>query len=86
MKHKSFQYDDDDTVVCNMNVDGTPWHNKNFPQERALAHKSVQNQQMTRAESWRYVWYSVLAVLLVGSVFSVTWVLFILFCTKIWFR
>ncbi|OQX61283.1 MAG: hypothetical protein B5M51_08225, partial [Anaerolinea sp. 4484_236] len=81
MKRKPFQVEDDGRVICDMNVDGTPWYNKNLRQERVIPRKSVKNQQMTRAESWRYVWYSTLAVLLVGSVFAATWVLFILFCT-----
>lgn len=86
MKHKTFQHDDDDTVICDMNVDGTPWHNKKLHQEIATTRMGVQNQQMTRSETRLYTWYSLLAGLVVVTVFSLGWVLFVLFCTEIWFR
>ena len=86
MKYKQKQYDDDDgMVVCNMDVDGMPWHDKRIRQE-ATARKNAQGEQMTKAESLLYTWYSILAGLLVVAVFSVTWILFTLFCTQIWFR
>ena len=88
MKHKSKQYDDDDgSVVCNMDVDGMPWHDKNVRREKeAATRENVQGEQMTKHEARLYTWYSVLAGMLVVSVFSVTSILFTLFCTKIWFR
>ncbi len=87
MKLKSMKYDDDnDMVICNMDVDGMPWHDKRIRHEKATARKSVQGEQMTKYEALLYTWYSILAGLLVVAVFSLTWVLFTLFCTKIWFR
>ncbi len=87
MKNKQKQYDDDNgTVVCNMDVDGMPWHDKRIRREEATARKSAQGGRMTKSENLLYTWYSVLAGLLVVAVFSVTWILFTLFCTQIWFR
>ncbi len=87
MKYKPKQYDDDDgSVVCNMDVDGMPWHDKRVQLEETSTRENVQGDQMTKSEARLYTWYSVLAGMLVVLVFSATWVLFTLFCTKIWFR
>jgi len=87
MKPQPKQYDaDDGRVVCNMDVDGMRWHDKRIRREKYATRKNAQAEQMTRSETRRYTWYAVLAALLIVLVFSVTWVLFILFCTKVWFR
>jgi hypothetical protein len=87
MKKQPKQFDDDDgRVICNMDVDGMRWHDKRIRLEVSAKHKAAHVEQMTRPEARRYTWYSLLAALLIVLVFSVTWVLFILFCTQIWFR
>ena len=87
MKKKPKKYDDDnDMVICNMDVDGMPWHDKRIRYEQAVSLKNIQGVQMTKSEARLYTWYSILAGMLVVSVFSLTWILFTLFCTKIWFR
>ena len=85
-KTKKEYEDDDGRVICNMDVEGMRWHAKSIRPKDSNATKVLQGEQMTRSESWRYTWSAVLAGLLIVSVFSVTWVLFILFCTEIWFR
>jgi hypothetical protein len=81
------QYDDDDgRVVCNMDVDGIRAQDKRVRREQRQMTNSSQGSQLTRAEARQFTWYAVLAGLLIASVFSVTWVLFILFCTQVWFR
>jgi len=87
MKDKLKQYDDDDgRVICNMDVAGMPWHDKKELHLRNEPARIPRGEQMTRSEFWRYNFYSILAGLLIVSVFAVTWVLFVLFCTEIWFR
>jgi hypothetical protein len=87
MTLKPKQYDDDDgRVVCNMDVDGIRTHDKRVRREQRQILKVKQGNQMTKAEARQFTWYAVLAGLLIASVFSVTWILFILFCTQIWFR
>lgn len=87
MPKKPKQYDDDDgRVICNMDVDGMRFHDKRVRREQRLTSKITQGDQMTRSEAQQFTWYAVLAGLLIVAVFSVTWVLFILFCTQIWFR
>jgi len=87
MKHQPKQYDDDDgRVICNMDVDGMRWNDRSIRREKYATRKDALAEQMTRSEARRYTWYAVLAALLIVLVFSVTWVLFILFCTEVWFR
>jgi hypothetical protein len=84
-QQKKFE-DDDGRVICDMDIDGLPWHDKRVRRENRAARNQVQAGQMTRSEVRRYTWYAILAGLLVVSVFSITWILFVLFCTKVWFR
>ena len=87
MKKQPRRYDDDDgRVICSMDVEGTRWHDKAVRRREIETRRVAQGEQMTRSEAWRYTWYAVLAGLLIVAVFAVTWVLFILFCTEIWFR
>jgi hypothetical protein len=87
MKRRSKQYDDDDgRVIANMNVEGTPLYDKQLRREKAGSRKHAQSGQMTRSEARQYTWYSMLAALAIVATFSVTWILFVLFCTEIWFR
>lgn len=85
------QHDDDGRVICSMDVIGMPRHYipLNFKRSRrkqAAAGSASHPGQLTRSEAWRYTWYSILAGLSIVFVFAVAWVLFILFCTEIWFR
>ena len=87
MAKQSIQYDDDDgRVICNMDVEGTPWFDKRAKRERKVAQRVNFSPAITRSEARRYTFHSMLAGLLVASVFSLTWVLFVLFCTLVWFR
>lgn len=87
MTTKTKKYEDDDgRIICNMDVEGMRWSGNKALRNEKEKHNAARGEQMTRSEARRFTWYAVLAGLLVASVFSVTWVLFILFCTKIWFR
>jgi len=83
------QYNDDDgRVICDMDVDGMPWHDKRVRREIRANRKAKQHEgpKMTKPEARRFTWYAVSAGLLIVLVFAVTWVLFTLFATQIWFR
>jgi hypothetical protein len=80
------QNDDDGRVICDMDVAGMRWHDKKIRHKTPQPSKVARGEQMTPSEIWRYSWYSILAGLLLVSVFSITWVLFILFCTQVWLR
>jgi hypothetical protein len=81
------QYEDDDgRVICSMDVEGMRWHDKKTRREERVVRRAAQGDQLTRSEARRYTWYATLAGLLIVAVFSLAWVLFILFCTQIWLR
>ncbi len=81
------KYDDDDgRVICNMDLEGMRWHDKAARRKKTATRQVSQGEQMTRSEARRYAWYAVQAGLLIASVFSVVLVLFVLFCTQVWFR
>jgi len=87
MANKPKQYDDDDgRVICDMDVEGMRWHDKRVRGEKREARRAARGDQMTKSEARQFTWYAVLAGMLIAAVFSVTWILFILFCTEIWFR
>jgi hypothetical protein len=87
MKDQRKQYDDDDgRVICSMDVDGMRWHGKRALHDLAPASASHTGVQMTASQARNYTGYSLLAGLLIVAVFSVTWILFTLFCTLVWFR
>jgi hypothetical protein len=80
------QFDDDGRVIVNMDVEGMPRHDKQVRLEKTRARKYSQGPQGTKPENRLYTWYSMLYGLLIAAVFSITWILFTLFCTQIWFR
>ena len=84
MKKKRRYEDDDGRVVARMNVEGMPWHtaapggeNSYEPEKEPL--------HLTKEESRAFAWGAVKAALLICVAFSVAAILFILFCTNIWF-
>jgi hypothetical protein len=87
MKPQAKKYDDDDgRVICKMDVDGMRWQDKVTHSKKTALCQVAAFEQMTKSEARQYTWYAIKAALLVASVFSVVWVLFILFCTQVWFR
>jgi len=87
MARKQKQYDDDDgRVICNMDIEGMKWYDRRVRREnRAMRKASAQQAgQLTRSEARRYTWYAVLAGLTIVLIYSVVWVLFTLFLTKVW--
>lgn len=87
MSAKLKKYEDDDgRVICSMDVDGLRKHNRRTAREIFAARAETTPEQMTQQEALRYTWYSVLAGLAMVFVFSAVLVVFILFCTQVWFR
>jgi hypothetical protein len=78
--------EDDGRVISNMNVEGMRWYDDGIRRKHSEVRKISAGNQLTRSEARRFTWSAILAGLSVVGVFSVGWVLFILFCTQIWFR
>jgi hypothetical protein len=89
MARKPKQYDDDDgRTIVSMDVEGMKWHDRQVRKEKRddrSANRSRANQ-MTKSETRRFMWYAILAGLTVALVFSVVYILFILFATQVWLR
>ena len=87
MKRQPKTYEDDDgRTIVNMDIAGMHWHDKSIRKQKNTGNGSVQGNQMTKSESRLYTYYSLIWAFVFCSVFSLTWVLFVLFCTKVWFR
>ena len=87
MKTQPDPSEDDERVICDMNVPGMPWYSR----EQKYAQGPTQDrrylgERISKSELRRYTWYAVLAGLTVVAVFAVVWILFTLFATQIWFQ
>ena len=81
------KYDDDDgRVIANMNVEGMPWYDENHRPSNQNEQSSRQIDPPSRWETFQIILGAMKAALLVVGVLSVGIILFVLFCTKVWFR
>ncbi|NLC13147.1 MAG: hypothetical protein GX768_03765 [Chloroflexi bacterium] len=94
MKDQKTQFDDDDgRTIVSMDVDGTPWHDRNVKfaerqaQELGVKQKrAMYGDRMTNSEARRYTFYALLAGLALTAVMAAVWILLVLFMTQVWFR
>ena len=75
--------EDDGRTIAKMNVEGMPWYTPPGPDAGA---KTEGGLEMTREEKRAYIWAAVRAGLLIFLAFAVVYFLFLLFCTKVWFK
>ena len=83
MKKKTHD-DDDGRVVAKMNIDGMPWYVRGRRQEKPESASDLSD--LTREENMAIIAGAVKAGLLIGAVYFVVILLFILFCVFVWFR
>ncbi len=82
-KDKKEKFVDDGRTIANMNVDGMPWYN---PSKDAGGNRSAQDfSDLTKKEKRAMMGGILAAALLVGAIFIGGALLFIVFCTNIWF-
>ena len=94
MKDQKTQFDDDDgRTIVSMDVDGTPWHDRNVKFAGRQAQKlgvkqkrGMDGERMTNSEARRYTFYALLAGLALTAVMAAVWILLVLFMTQVWFR
>lgn len=87
MKKRKLDPEDDGRTIASMNVEGMPWYQEPSPDAPPEDTPPGQKPyQMTREEGRAYTWAAVKAGLAVVFIFGVIYFLFILFCTKVWFR
>ncbi len=94
--------DDDGRVIADMNVEGMPWNNgydrwfggiykKKYRrdienQTQQDTPEDIEQLNITKRETRVLMLNALAAVLLIGLVFALAAFLFILFCTKVWFK
>lgn len=84
MSKKKKQYDDDDgRTVANMNVDGMPWY---LERANKSSGNNDSGMNMSKSEERAMLRGVILATLAVTGVFVLGGLLFVLFCTNIWFK
>ncbi len=76
--------EDDGRTIASMNVEGMPWYAPG-PLDEAPPRESAP-EPMSAEDRRHYILGALLAALAIAAVFGVVFFLFILFCTKIWFR
>ncbi|NLM11871.1 MAG: hypothetical protein GX213_14085 [Clostridiaceae bacterium] len=82
MRKKSYD-DDDGRVIANMNIEGTPWYVKeSHLQENSSSGEFVPD----RKETYHIMKGALIAGLLIGFVFIAAFFIFLLFCTRVWFK
>jgi hypothetical protein len=94
MQNQKKRYDDDDgRTIVSMDVDGTPWHdrNVNFAERQAqdLGRRqkvAMYGERMTGSEARRYTFYAMLAGLALTAALATVWILLVLFMTQVWFK
>lgn len=56
------EYDDDDgRTIVNMDVEGMPWHDKRIRREKREKAKEAQEEVLTKRQTARWIWRSLLA-------------------------
>lgn len=77
---------DDGRTVANMNVDGMPWYIDEAKRHREQEAGAEESEPPTGAEKRAMLRGVLGATLLVGSVFALAFLAFILFCVFVWFK
>ena len=89
-KEKELPDWDDGRTIANMNVDGMPGYlgeaKRKREEEAASASSPDTREPLTRGEQRALLRGVLGATLLVGAVFVVGFLLFILFCGFVWFK
>lgn len=94
MQDQKTKFDDDDgRTIVNMDVDGTPWHDRNVSYAERQAQdlglkqrRAMYGERMTSSEARRYTFYALLAGLALTAGLAAVWILLVLFMTQIWFK
>ena len=93
MRTQKTQFDDDDRVIANMNVEGAPWYDKQVRESQRReseaerkAKVKLYGERMTDSEARRYTFYAVLAGLTIALAIAAVYALIILFMTEVWLK
>jgi len=85
LKKKREEFVDDGRTIANMNVDGMPWYDEKTEEVKRMNASKSELPELDREGKMALLWGVIGAALLIGAVFAVAMLLFILFCVNIWF-
>lgn len=86
-ERKMPQHDDDDgRVICSMDVEGMSALAEGSQGRKHQSESSQNGVELTKSEVRSLTASALLAALVIGAIFSLTWVLFTLFLTHVVFR
>ena len=88
MKKENRLYEDDDgRVICSMDVEGMRTRTDQASRQKTFpSGSSPTAEPLTRSQARHFITHALLAVIVLGTVFSVIWIVFTLFLTKVLFR
>ncbi len=82
-RKKKEKFIDDGRTIANMNVEGMPWYIDEAQKKQAESSEPV---EMTKRETRAAIGGVLAATLLIGLVFAIGFLIFILFCVFVWLR
>jgi len=87
VKKDKAKFEDDGRTIANMNVEGMPWYKApSLTKTDDKAGSGEQPEELTSAGRRAMTGGILAASLLIGSIYAVVILLFILFCIYVWFR
>lgn len=81
MKNHKLPEDDDGKVIAKMDVDGMPWYVERLHRNEGPKGEAY---QMSRKETWTYIWGALSASFLITAFFSLIFAAFILLLLFLW--
>lgn len=93
MRTQKTQFDDDDRVIANMNVEGAPWYDRSVKEAQRReseaerkAKVKLYGERMSSSDARRYTFYAVLAGLTIALAFAAVYAIVILLMTEVWLK
>lgn len=83
-KKEKEKFRDDGRSIADMNFDGAPWQTRG--RNNIEPGPDQEGLQLTKKETFQLMKTALFAGLIIGLIFVVAFLIFILFSTKIWLR
>ncbi|NMD38224.1 MAG: hypothetical protein GYA87_06035 [Christensenellaceae bacterium] len=73
-------FEDDNRVIVDMNVEGMSWYNPNKTSDLGI------NSNLSKYDFFKLMLSSLKAALTIAAIFSIALIIFVIFCLKVWFK
>ncbi|MHB8961588.1 MAG: hypothetical protein ACYC5K_00325 [Saccharofermentanales bacterium] len=87
-KKQKKKFEDDGRVIADMSFEGTPWENtpRSSGRNKTAPPSAGSSEPLDTKQTLRAIGGALLAALMIGLVFVVGLLLFLLFAVHVWFR